>query len=273
MPINAGPEFFKAQEKYLSAKTREEKIAALEEMIKYLPKHKGTENLLGQLKAKLAKLKEQQERERKGGRRKSTLRKEGDILVCIIGFTNSGKTTLLNLLAGTDFKTTSQPYETTEPLVATADYGNAKIQLVEIPSFFRKADLSIAHTSDCIVLIGKTQEEIEELKRLLKEYRIEKPVFEFTWQCSDKDEIKKKIWELSGMIRIYTKERGKKPAKKPIVVKKGSTVKDVVECIHEDFLKYFKFAKIWGPSAKFDGEKVGLDHVLEDGDIIEVRIK
>lgn len=271
MPVNAPPEFFKAQEKYLKARTREEKIEALEEMIRTLPKHKGTENLLAQLKAKLSKLKEQEERisKKKG---KSGIKKEGDVMVSIIGFPNSGKTHLLNILAGTEFKESSQPYSTSEPVTGIVDYGGAKIQLVEIPAFFRKQDMSIAHASDCILIIAREEKEFEELEKVLREFRIEKPVVKFSWN-EEPEKLISKLWEACGMIRVYTKERGNKPEKRPIVVKKGSTVKDVAERIHEDFVKYFKFAKVWGKSAKFPGEKVGLEHVLEDSDVVEIRIK
>ena len=271
MPVNAPPEFFRAQEKYLKAKTREEKIKALEEMIRILPKHKGAENLLAQLKAKLSKLKEQEERI-KGKKGKSGIKKHGDVMVSIIGFPNSGKTHLLNLLAETEFKESPQPYSTHEPLTGVVDYGGAKIQLVEIPAFFRKQDMSIAHASDCILLIAREEAEFTKLEKILKEFRIEKPVVKFSWNEHVKNLIPK-LWEACGMIRVYTKERGNKPEARPIVVKKGSTVKDVAERIHEDFAKYFKFAKVWGKSAKFPGEKVGLEHVLEDTDIIEIRIK
>ncbi len=270
MPVNAGPEFFKAQEKFLKAKTREEKIEALEEMIRVLPKHKGTENLLAQLKAKLSKLKEQEERA-SGGRKKSGIRKEGDIMVIVLGFPNSGKTKLINTLCGTNYTESEQMYSTIEPQTGVTDYGGAKIQFVEVPAFFRKRDVGLGHSADVVLLIGKNKDEIDELKKIVEEHRIKKPIVEFVWDKTP-EELVKKIWEASGMIRVYTKERGKEPSKKPVVVKKGSTVKDVAERIHEDFLKFFKFAKVWGPSAKFPGEKVGLEHVLKDGDIVEIRI-
>ncbi len=271
MPVNAGPEFFKAQERYLKAKTREEKIEALEEMIRLLPKHKGTENMLAMLKAKLAKLREQEER--RAGKRKGGIRKEGDVLVAVIGFANSGKTRLINALAGAEFEVSEQPYSTTEPITAVADYGGAKIQLVEVPAFFRRQDMAIAHTADCVLLVARSEEEIAELRKKLVEFRIKAPVAEFVWGRESEDSLIEKIWNACGMIRVYTKERDKEPEKKPIVVKKGSKVKDVAERIHEDFVKYFKFAKVWGKSAKFPGERVGLEHVLEDGDIIEIRLK
>ena len=57
------------------------------------------------------------------------------------------------------------------------------------------------------------------------------------------------------------------------MLKRGATIYDVAKSIHKDFVKKFKYAKIWGPSAKYPGEKVGLDHVVEDGDIVEIHVK
>lgn len=69
MPINATAEYYLAEKRYLDARTKEEKIAALEEMIRQLPKHKGTENLLAQLRKRLAKLKHEG---KKGPKKKSS---------------------------------------------------------------------------------------------------------------------------------------------------------------------------------------------------------
>ena len=83
MPVNAPIEYYKAEEKFLSARSREEKIETLEEMIRLLPKHKGTEHVLGQLRARMAKLKKQGEK--KGARQKG-IKKEGAAQVCLLGF-------------------------------------------------------------------------------------------------------------------------------------------------------------------------------------------
>jgi ribosome-interacting GTPase 1 len=74
-----------------------------------------------------------------------------------------------------------------------------------------------------------------------------------------------------GLIRIYCKEPGKKPEKKALVLRKGSTVEDAARNIHKDFLKYFRFARVWG-SSKYSGERVGSEYVLKDKDILEIHI-
>ena len=81
--------------------------------------------------------------------------------------------------------------------------------------------------------------------------------------------IGKKIFNLLEITRIYTKEPGKKPAKDPIVCKPGTTVGDLARIIHNDFYDRFKYARIWGPAAKFDNEKVGIDRILQDGTVIQ----
>ncbi len=85
------------------------------------------------------------------------------------------------------------------------------------------------------------------------------------------EEFKDFIWEQLGFIWVYLKEAKKEPdMKQPLVVKRGDTVEDVCSKIHKDILKKFKHAKIKGKSAKFEWQRVGLDHVVEDGDIIEI---
>ncbi len=80
------------------------------------------------------------------------------------------------------------------------------------------------------------------------------------------------IFKATKVLRIYTKEpTSNKPSKKPLILREGATVEDAVRKIREDYLKFFKYARIWGPSAKYPGERVGLDHQLMDGDILEIR--
>lgn len=276
MPINARPEYFKAQSKYLAAKTREEKIIALEEMIKFAPKHKGTETLLAQLKSKLAKLKEQ--KEHKTSRKITTIPKEGDAQVCLLGLTQSGKSTFLSKVTNAKPEISDHPFTTTKPEIGCMDYQGVKIQLVEIPSTFQRIFMNIVQNSDGIVLVlDSTKDSLEqkiELRKILEKYDLLlKPFLEVLGKGEiDTDSTKKKIWEMLGLIRIYCKEPGKTPTKKPMVLKKGSTIKDAAKNVHKDFLKFFKFARVWGVSTKYQGMQFGLDHELKDGDILEIHI-
>jgi len=88
---------------------------------------------------------------------------------------------------------------------------------------------------------------------------------------SNKERIGKYIWNHLGKMRVYTKKIGKKAEKKPMILDEGATVEEFLLCIHREFLDNFKFARVWGPSSKFEGQQVGLTHELKDGDILEVH--
>jgi ribosome-interacting GTPase 1 len=84
------------------------------------------------------------------------------------------------------------------------------------------------------------------------------------------DALSEAMFRLLHMMRIYTKEPGK-PADRdePYAVPAGSTVLEFAERVHKDFAEQFKSARVWG-SAKFDGQTVQRDHVLQDGDVVEL---
>lgn len=77
------------------------------------------------------------------------------------------------------------------------------------------------------------------------------------------------LFELLGIIRVYTKQPGKEAAVLPIVGQRGMNVGDLAKIIHSDFYERFKYARIRGPSAKFESGRVGIDHVLQDGDVVQ----
>jgi ribosome-interacting GTPase 1 len=86
------------------------------------------------------------------------------------------------------------------------------------------------------------------------------------------DAMKQEIFRMLDVIRIYTKEPGAKPdMTDPMILERGSTVEMAAASIHKSFAQRMKFARIWG-SGKFDGVQVKRDHVLQDGDIIEVHL-
>lgn len=280
MPINATQEYFLAEEKYIKAKTKEEKILALEEMIRELPKHKGTETLLAQLKKRLAKLKSQE------GKKKSRscgIEKVGDAQICIVGKTNIGKSSLLKELSGKDVKISEKRYETIEPEVGIFDYDGAKLQLIEIPSTFETKFLYLLDTTDLILALYQNEEDKNKLKNFLNSRKVLNKVI-FVLSKSDLnsgcglristktreglDILKKLIWEKLRLIRVYTKTKNKLE-KKPIILKKGATIRELAKNIHKDFLENFKFARIYD-NTKFSGRKVGLKYELKEKDIVEI---
>lgn len=88
-------------------------------------------------------------------------------------------------------------------------------------------------------------------------------------------ELKQHIYDSLDLIRIYTKDKNKGvDLSDPIVLKKGVTIKDVGRHLHHEFITKFKFVKVWGKSAKFDGQIFrNLDHVVADKDVIEFFLK
>ena len=84
-------------------------------------------------------------------------------------------------------------------------------------------------------------------------------------------EIGEKIIESLDLIKVYTRKDGVR-SDKPLAVRRGSTVKDLAELIHREFAEKMKYAKVWGKSVKVQGQRVGPDHVLEDGDTVEIYV-
>lgn len=275
MPVNATIEYYKAEEKFTSAKTREDKIACLEEMIRLLPKHKGTETIHAQLRKKLAKLKEEKSK-KTGQKPKWSIKKEGAGQVCLIGLTNSGKSTLLKQLTGIDVDIAPYEYTTTIPQFGMMGYEDVWIQVVEIPSTFEPAFMSIVHNTDLILLLLDVNKSLQiqkrELDDILQKRMIKvKKICVLTKQEIDLEKLKNEIWSNLGKIRVYTKTHGKKPENKPVILKEGSTVEDIVKEIHKSFLQHFRYARVTGKSVKFAGATVGLEHVLADKDVVEIR--
>jgi ribosome-interacting GTPase 1 len=81
-----------------------------------------------------------------------------------------------------------------------------------------------------------------------------------------------RLFELLGIVRVYTKQPGKEAAVLPIVGHRGMNVGDLAKAIHSDFYNRFKYARIRGPSAKFESGRVGIDHILQDGDVVQFHM-
>jgi ribosome-interacting GTPase 1 len=87
------------------------------------------------------------------------------------------------------------------------------------------------------------------------------------------DDLRKNIFDSLDLIRIYMKpQRQKADLDEPLVIRAHSTVGDVCNIIHRTFKKRFRYANIWGESAKFPGQTVGMRHVLQEGDILTIVV-
>ena len=98
------------------------------------------------------------------------------------------------------------------------------------------------------------------------------PVISVNAASGNLDELKKQIFQMLDVIRVYTKTPGNKPdMTEPIILERGSTLEMAAKAVHKSFAQRMKYARVWG-SGKFDGVMVKRDHVLQDGDIIELHV-
>ncbi len=278
MPVNAGPEYGAAESEYLRAVTNEEKLKALQKMLATAPKHKSSEKLVAHIKSKIAKVRAQMERERSLKRSSGfqvSVKKEGAAQIVLVGPTNAGKSTLLKQLTNSQVEIASYPFTTKKPEMGILNYHGIKLQIIEIPAIvpnFLQTELgpsllAIIRQSDLIIMMFNTPEEKMLLDRELHDIEVPRLIFH------SQENIADEIWNRLPIIKVYTKQPGKKHDYPPVDMKEGSTIHDLARKVHKDFLNNFKYAKVWGPSAKFDGMMCGLDHVLEDDDIVEFHTK
>ena len=83
-----------------------------------------------------------------------------------------------------------------------------------------------------------------------------------------------RLWTYLNLLRVYTKRRGQRPDfDDPVILRMGATVEDVCKGIHKDLVDQFKYANVWGTSAKHTPQRVGLKHCLEDEDVIQLMKK
>ena len=185
MPANLTPQYYEAEEAFKKAKTKTEKIAALEEMLAVMPKHKGTDKLQAELKKKLSNLRKSDDN--KGGNIQDDpyqVEKQGAGQVVIIGFPNAGKSSIVKSLTNAKIEVADYPYTTNLPEPGMMPYEDIKIQLVDTPPLtdegipgpfmntIRNADLLLltidAGSDDCLDHLRLLLEFLRE-KRLLRD--------------------------------------------------------------------------------------------------------
>ena len=185
MPTNLTPEAEAAWDKYQQASGLQERIETLEEYISLVPKHKGVEKHLRQVKITLSKLKAEQEQEkslRKGTGEKWMVPKEGDVQIAVAGFPSSGKSSFFNFLIGKDvFTVGTYPFTTIKPEVATTHAKGAIIQVVDLPALLegssdgqasgQKVFAQIRNADLVIIVIDLSSDPIDQLKILLNEFK------------------------------------------------------------------------------------------------------
>ena len=325
MPANLPPAYYEAERKYRGAKSVPERIAALQEMTSATPKHKGTDHIRADLRARLARLMAELEKPRNtsSGPQPFSLRKEGAGQAILIGLPNSGKSQLLASLTGTTTKVAAYPFTTQVPQPGMVQYQNVRIQLVDTPaindrdmqtrlfSLLRNTDLLVAVVDLTTDAVHQMEELLAELDiwgyRLLAEEedpdeegsRVEKravvvgnkadtvgaldqlqrldechgdrfsPIMVSTLEEVGLEELREGIFGGLGLVRVYTKPPGGDPSyDAPIVLALGSRVQDAAVALHRDWQRRLRYSLLWG-SGKFEGQRVGRDYVVSDGDVLE----
>lgn len=135
MPANLPPQYFETERKLKTAKTHQEKIVILEELLSIVPKHKGTEKLQALLKTKIAKLKSTAQKKPTVAKHVPTfhIEKSGAGQVVLIGPPNAGKSMLIKSLTNANPEIGDYPFTTQVPYPAMMIYENIQIQLIDTP--------------------------------------------------------------------------------------------------------------------------------------------
>jgi hypothetical protein len=159
MPANLPPQYYEAEKGYRRARTIPEKLEALERMLSVMPKHKGTDKLHGELRARIAKLTQQMESSQRGARRGSLyyVKKEGAGQAVLVGLANCGKSQLLARLAKATARVADYPFTTQEPQPGMMPFENVAVQLVDLPAINHRHAHSWLHgvlrNADLLLLI------------------------------------------------------------------------------------------------------------------------
>jgi ribosome-interacting GTPase 1 len=136
MPANLTADYRKAEEAYRAAREPKEKLDCLKEMLRTIPKHKGTDHLQGDIKRKIKETTEELSAPKKGARRQGpvhTIRAEGAAQVALIGPPNAGKSALHQRLTSSRSEIGPYPGTTREPIPGMAPYEDVLFQLIDLP--------------------------------------------------------------------------------------------------------------------------------------------
>jgi hypothetical protein len=333
MPANLTPQYLEAERAFKQAVTPAEKIEALENMLAVIPKHKGTEKMIGELRRKLARLKSEQQGGHKAGGTRSApvyfVTKEGAGQVALAGAPNTGKSALLRALTHAAPEVASYPFTTRAPLPGMMTFEDVQIQLVDLPPLDAEhgeawvpqavraadavllvVDLSAVDLLDeveaCAAQLEKAKialgspaslpygfvarpalvvankadlpgakEDFEVFRELLGGRF---PSLAVSAESGDGlDELRRAVFDLLGLIRVYSKEPGKKPdLTRPFILKRGERVADLAGRVHKEILANLKHARVWSQShapgsVHHAGQMVHRDHLLVDRDIVELH--
>ncbi len=331
MPANLTPQYIDAEKKLRTAKTPQEKIEILEEMLALIPKHKGTEKLQAQHKSKLAKLREEIAKQPSVKHGLShIIPKQGAGQVIVIGAPNTGKSMLIKSLTGAEPEVGDYPFTTHVPAPYMMKFENVRVQLIDLPpltsDIMESWQVELIKVADAALIVvdlsnAESPTLLESLIAKLKEKRVEFAAEDYvppeegpgppqfkkrTLLVANKkdldaggdhletlkfffegqlailpvssllgeglEELKKRIFSILHVIRVYSKAPGKKPDhNEPFVLKRGSTVIDMARAVHKDFAEKLAYARLWR-GEEYTGQMINRDFSLEDEDVCELHL-
>jgi ribosome-interacting GTPase 1 len=182
MPANLPPQYFEAEKRFRSAKEPEEKIAALQEMLAIMPRHKGTDKLHAMLRQKIARFSQEAEKKYATARRAGFyISKEGAGQAMLVGPANAGKSQLLAVLTEAIPEIAEYPFTTKTPIPGMMKFEDIQIQLVDTPPIGRKEVRvllsNVLRNADLIaIVIDLSREPVSQVEAALqglREARIE----------------------------------------------------------------------------------------------------
>jgi uncharacterized protein len=237
------------------------------------------------------------------------VRREGAAQVAVVGAPNAGKSSLLQALSNVQIKTGDYAFTTTRPVPALTRIGGVLVQLVEIPGLIAGASegrgrgpalLGVLRGADAMVLCHDASAPIDQLRTvraelaaagialpmLLAATKVDEAPADAVARLTEAlpdlpvvsvsvlddpslDAFRDAVWRLTGLIRVFLRHHGHVEAE-PISLHPPATVADVAREIHHDLEQGCRGGRVWGPSARFAGQRVGREHVVEDGDVVEV---
>lgn len=239
------------------------------------------------------------------------VRREGAAQIALVGPPNAGKSSLLHALSEVQIKIGDYAFTTLRPVPALTRIHGVLLQLVEIPGLIAGANedrgggralLGVLRGADAVVYCQDTTASPDALTAVRQEVAaagIDLPSVLAATKLDDAgegdlerlrasapelpvvavsvlddaslDRLKDAIWQLTGLIRIYLR-RGKETDDTPLALPDGASVADVAAQIHKELGSDCRGALVWGPSARFDGQRVGRGHLVQDCDIVEIVV-
>ena len=229
------------------------------------------------------------------------VRREGAAQIAFVGPPNVGKSSLLQALSDIQIKTGDYAFTTTRPVAALTRIRGVLVQLIEIPGLIAgahedrggaRALLGVLRGVDGIVLChdaARPPDELDLIRRELELTQIDLPTIVVATKTDDApappgavgvsvldaaslERLREAIWELTGLIRVFVRKPGERDSE-ALAVESRATVADVAREIHHELADECRGARIWGPSARFAGQRVGRDHVVADDDTIEIVVR